>query len=267
MGNILIRQPLPSAGLEYLDPFVLLHHGANKVEGDFKNEGVGPHPHRGFAPVSFIFKGGVHHRDSRGNNQAVYEGGTQWMNAGLGITHSERPAQGTNEMELIQMWVNIPAKNKMDVPSYYPLAKEKTPQYTSEDGLITAGVVSGELFQLKGPIPTVSPVNSAMLHAKKGGRLNVEIPSSHNAFLYLLSGKMNFNTNVLADALNMVVFANDGDAISLEVLEDSRALLMSGEPIGEQIFAQGPFVMNTEIEIMEAYRDFRMGKMGILIED
>jgi redox-sensitive bicupin YhaK (pirin superfamily) len=122
---------------------------------DTKHAGVGPHPHRGFSPVSFIFKGGVHHRDSRGNNNIVYAGGTQWMNAGMGVIHSERPPADIHEIggrqELIQLWVNTPAKHKMDVPDYQPLTAEETPVVNSADQLTTVNVIAGELNGVKGP--------------------------------------------------------------------------------------------------------------------
>lgn len=267
MGSILIRQPLPSADLHYFDPFILLHHGNNKINPDNKNEGVGPHPHRGFAPVSFLFKGGVHHRDSRGNNKAVLEGGVQWMNAGMGIIHSERPVAGTTEMELIQMWINIPAKNKMDIPSYFPISKEDAPQFVSEDNKISVSIISGDVLGKKGPVPSLTPVNSAMIYAKENGSLFIPVPKNHHAFIYLLDGQVKSADGSMIDGLHMIVYNEDGDGILFETSKDTRALFMSGEPIGEEIFAQGPFVMNSEIQIMEAYRDFRMGKMGILIEE
>lgn len=266
MGDMKVRQPLPSNELDYLDPFVLLHHGHMffDLNSDLSKSGVGPHPHKGFSPVTFMFKGGVNHRDSRGNNQSVGEGGTQWMNAGMGIMHSERPT--TSEQELIQMWINSPAKNKNDQPYYHPLTKEQTPSYKSEDGKITVNVITGELNGIKGPIPTLTPINSATIYANAGGKLNIQLPAGHNAFLYLLDGFMNVDGKEVTGK-NFIAFNNDGEAISIEAKEDTRALLMSGEPIGEKIVAQGPFVMNNETQIMEAYRDYRMGKMGILIED
>lgn len=267
MGSILIRQPLPSQALDYFDPFILLHHGNSKVDPDDRDAGVGPHPHRGFAPVSFLFKGGIHHRDSRGNNKAVMAGGTQWMNAGMGIIHSERPVEGTTEMELIQMWINIPAKNKMDAPSYFPVAKEECPEILSDDSKISMRIVSGEILGKKGPVPSLTPVNSAMIHAEAGGRLFIPVPASHHAFVYLLDGQIQSDPDHTTDGLHMIVYKEDGDGIYFDARKNTRALFMSGEPIGEKIFAQGPFVMNSEIQIMEAYRDYRMGKMGILIEE
>ncbi len=266
MGELKVRQPLPSPELEYLDPFVLLHHGHMFLDPNEnpKQAGVGPHPHKGFAPVTFLFKGSLNHRDSRGNNKSVGEGGTQWMHAGMGIVHSERPTD--TEQELIQMWINSPAKNKNDQPYYHPLTKDETPFYKNEDGNITVNVITGELGGVKGPIPTLSPINSATIHALKGGKINIQLPKTHNAFLYLLDGVLKVNGKEVIGK-NFIEFKNDGDEIVIEALEDTRALLMSGEPIGEEIVTHGPFVMNSETEIMEAYSDYRMGKMGVLIED
>ena len=266
MGELKVRQPLPSPELDYFDPFVLLHHGHIFVDPniDLKKSGVGPHPHKGFAPVTFLFKGGVNHKDSRGNNKSVKAGGTQWMHAGMGIIHSERPTE--YEQELIQMWINSPAKNKNDQPYYHPLTKEETPFYETSDKKIKVNIITGSILGVKGPIPTLTPINSATIHASKGGKMEIELPLEHNAFLYLLDGSIKINGNEI-EGKNFIAFKKDGAKISFEALEDTRALLMSGEPINEKIVTHGPFVMNTETEIMEAYRDYRMGKMGVLIED
>jgi len=266
MGGLKVRQPLPSAELNYFDPFVLLHHADIVIDEQINlhHAGVGPHPHRGFSPVTFVFKGGSHHRDSRGNNKEVRAGGTQWMHAGMGMMHSERPVE--HEMEIIQMWINSPAKNKMEQPFYYPLAKEETPTYMTDDKKTEVSIVTGDLFGVRGPIPTLTPINSAMIKMQAGGMIYIPFPATHHAFFYLLDGKVKAGEQEIAGK-NMIAFKNDGDGIFIEALEDTRALFMSGEPIGEEIIAQGPFVMNSEIEIIEAYRDFKMGKMGVLIED
>jgi redox-sensitive bicupin YhaK (pirin superfamily) len=272
MGGLPIRQPFPSGAVEQIDPFILLHHASVKVPEhiDPDHGGVGPHPHRGFSPVTFIFKGGVHHRDSRGNDSVIYEGGAQWMNAGMGVIHSERPPHDIHDrggrQEIIQLWINTPAKHKMDVPQYFPLAAEDTPTFVSEDKLVRMRVQSGELLGIKGPIPAMSPVNAATLDFKKGGKISIPLPTNHNAFIYLLDGKMNVEGFGLVEFHHAVPFNNDGDQITLEALEDTRILLMSGEPLNEKVVAHGPFVMNSETEILEAMRDYQKGKMGILIE-
>jgi redox-sensitive bicupin YhaK (pirin superfamily) len=271
MGGIPVRQPFPSAKAERLDPFLLLHHAhwtINK-DADLKNAGVGAHPHRGFSPVTFIFKGGVHHRDSRGNDNVVYAGGTQWMNAGMGIVHSERPPHNIHELgseqELIQLWVNMPSRNKMDQPAYYPLTAEETS--TIEKGKVIIKVVAGELDGVEGKIPTLSPVNAFTAEFKKGGKYNFAIPSTHNAFVYLLNGKLNVNGTADVDKHFLFAFNQDGEGFEIEALEDSTFLIATGEPLNEPVSSHGPFVMNTETEILEAFKDYQMGKMGVLIEE
>jgi quercetin 2,3-dioxygenase len=273
MGGMPIRQPLPTTKVEQVDPFLLLHHAQVKVPKHLKPDhaGVGPHPHRGFSPVTFIFKGGVHHRDSRGNDSVVYEGGAQWMNAGMGVMHSERPPDDIHAtggmQEIIQLWINTPAKHKMDQPSYFPLQADETPKYESEDKLITMSVFAGEVLGVKGKIPALSPVNAATLVARKGGRITIPVPHEFNALLYLLDGQISIEGYGITDGLNAAVFANDGDAITFEAKENTRLLLLSGMPLNEKVVSHGPFVMNSETEILEAMRDYQMGKMGILIED
>ena len=260
MGPLTVRQPLPSEELPYLDPFVLLHHAAPKEMSG--GHGVSWHPHRGFAPVTFIFKGAIRHRDTRGNNSTVSAGGTQWMHAGSGILHDETPLPG--ELELIQLWINSPARHKMDAPSYYPLAPEQTPQFVSADGLVSVRVVAGELNGVKGPIATLTPVNAATIDARRGGRIVIPIPRTHHAFVYLLDGAATFGDGTTATGFHQVVFNNDGDDIVIDAVANTRMLLMSGEPIGEAIVSYGPFVMNTEDEIRAAFRDYKNGAMGFV---
>lgn len=272
MGGMPIRQPLPTQQVQQVDPFLLLHHANIKAPShiDPDDAGVGPHPHRGFSPVTFIFQGGVHHRDSRGNDSVVYAGGAQWMNAGMGIIHSERPPYDIHEIggrqEIIQLWINTPAKNKMDQPSYFPLQANDVPSTQSPDGRVTVNVFAGEVAGVAGKIPTLSPVNAATISARKGGKMVIPLPSTHNALLYLLDGKITMDGYGLTDGLHAVVLEKGADGISFEALDDTRMLLLSGEPLGEKVVSYGPFVMNSQTEIMEAMRDYQMGKMGVLIE-
>ena len=272
MGGMPIRQPLPTQQVVQIDPFLLLHHANVKAPSQIKPDhaGIGPHPHRGFSPVTFIFKGGVHHRDSRGNDSTIYAGGAQWMNAGMGILHSERPPHDIHEIggrqEIIQLWINTPAKNKMDQPAYYPMSAKDTPGFISEDGKVNGRVFSGEVAGVKGLIPSHTAVNAATLTFKKEGKISVTLPSDHNALIYLLDGKLKVEGFGMVEELNMVHFKNDGEGITLEGLEDTRILLLSGEPLNEPVVSHGPFVMNTQTQIMEAMRDYQMGKMGVLIE-
>ena len=273
MGGMPIRQPFPSRKTEHIDPFLLLHHADIMVPTNVetKQAGVGPHPHRGFSPVSFIFKGGVHHRDSRGNNQVVYAGGTQWMNAGMGVIHSERPPADIHEIggrqELIQLWVNTPAKHKMDIPAYHPLTSEETPVVRSADGLTTVQVIAGKLNEVDGPIIPLSPVNTFTAEMKKGAKFFFTIPSSHNAFIYIMDGKVQVTGDREVDEKYVAVFNNDGEGFELEATADTHLFIGTGEPLNEPVASHGPFVMNNQTELMEAFRDYQQGKMGVLIEE
>ncbi len=252
---------------------MLLHHAKIQVSKNIPliKAGVGPHPHRGFSPVTFIYKGGVHHRDSRGNNHIVYEGGIQWMNAGLGIIHSERPPHDIHSIggvqEIIQLWVNTPAKHKMDEPVYMPLTKDEMPTIHSEDSLVTIAVASGALHDAKSPIVTHSPVNTYMVQMQKGGQYTFPVDASHEVFVYILSGKVQINQQEIVQENNVVDFQSNGNEIVIEALENANILMGTAEPLNEPIASHGPFVMNTQTEILEAFRDYQMGKMGVLIEE
>lgn len=272
MGGLVVRQPFPTNQFDQIDPFLLLHHADVTVENevDPANAGVGPHPHRGFSPVTFVFKGGVRHRDSRGNDSVIYEGGVQWMNAGMGIIHSERPPDNIHAIggrqEIIQLWVNTPSKFKMMIPAYYPVKAEDIPKVITEDRLVTLNVVAGHLSGINGVVPTQSAVNAATILFKTNGHITIEIPTDHNAFIYLLDGKLKVGGFGVVEKLHAVVFSQDGDQLELQALEETRALMMTGEPLNEKLTTYGPFVMNTQTEILQALRDYKMGKMGVLIE-
>lgn len=273
MGGVFLDQSLPVGEIDQINPFLLVHHWKQSFPGNEKQKdlGVGAHPHRGFSPVTFIFQGAVHHQDSKGNSSIIKSGGTQWMNSGMGMVHSERPtkeiAENGGEFELIQFWINAPAKHKMDIPSYQPLTKEETPNITSEDKKITASVVSGKLNGVKGKINSYSPLLTLRLEIQEGGKMEIPIPENFNAFIYQLDGKLLINNNSKTLAKDLCWFNNDGKSIHIEGLSNSRAILLAGEPINEPLKTYGPFVMNTQTEIMQAIRDYQMGKMGVLIEE
>lgn len=272
MGGMPIRQPFPTVNVNQFDPFLLLHHADIKVPTHIEphHAGVGPHPHRGFSPVTFIFKGGVHHRDSRGHDSIIYAGGAQWMNAGMGVIHSERPPQDIHDIggrqEIIQLWINTPAKNKMDQPAYFPVSADEVAQSVSDDGKVLTRVFAGQLLGMKGSIPSNTEVNAATMELKKGGKVSIALPEDHNAMIYLLDGKLNIDGYGLTDGLHAVLFKRDGEGIAFEALEDTRVLLLSGKPLNEEVVSHGPFVMNNQTQILEAMRDYQMGKMGVLIE-
>ncbi len=269
MGGHILEQPLPNGPLNQLDPFLLVHHAEWTLKGNQrqKDVGIGGHPHRGFSPVTFIFKGDVRHQDSFGNDAVVSAGGTQWMHAGKGIIHSERPskalAEEGGEQEIIQFWVNTPAKHKMDVPYYLPLTAEETPVLEG-DGFHVK-VVAGEYEGLQGPAKTFSPLLLLRGEIKAKANTQLSVPSHYNTLLYLLDGQLIVNGQT-AKRKDLVWFDNDGESIEITAEKDTRFILLSGEPIGEKVTSYGPFVMNTQTEIMEALRDAQMGKMGVLIE-
>lgn len=273
MGGIMLEQPLPNRRMEGLDPFLLIHHWNDriKVGKNPRNVGVGPHPHRGFSPVTFIFKGSLHHRDSRDHSSIVDAGGTQWMFAGRGIVHSERPSQALVEQggdfEIIQFWVNVPAQFKMEQPEYIPLSAEDTPQYTSPDQKVKIGVITGEILGVKGAIKHPSPTTIARLNIANEGQVSLSIPPDYNAMIYVLDGQLNVNGSTAKDKDLIIFERNAEEEIQWQATADTRAILLSGQAIGEPVASYGPFVMNDQTEVMEALRDAQMGKMGVLIEE
>lgn len=274
MGGFPVKQPFPTRTFPNLDPFLLLHHAqvnfnANKPA---KQQGVGPHPHRGFSPVTFVIEGEVHHRDSFGNNQIAKKGEVQWMNAGAGIVHSERPSQALVErkgkQEIIQLWVNTPAAQKMLPPAYQYLTHETMAKVKSADGLITTKVIAGDFREFTSTITAHSYMNILWSEGQQGGKETFEIPVQHNAVLYLINGSISIAGYGLVDPENGVVFESGSELINLEILaEKTQFIFLTGEPLAEKIEQYGPFVMNNQTQILQAMRDYEMGKMGILIED
>ncbi|MCI5056700.1 MAG: pirin family protein [Flavobacteriales bacterium] len=269
MGGIILDQPLPTRTVDQIDPFLLIHHGNLPApKGSKQSEvGVGPHPHRGFSPVTFVFQGSIHHRDSIGNSEVVQGGGTQWMHSGKGIVHSERPGKEQLEEggqnEIIQFWVNTPAKYKMENPYYLPLSAKDTPMINKEKAKI--GVVAGTFEGVNGPAKTYSPQTLLRAEAEAGAKLTMSIPKTFNCLIYILDGSAEIEGQMVRSK-DLVWFDNDGDEISLIINSDSRFILLSGEPIGEEVSTYGPFVMNTQEEIRQAIMDYQMGKMGQLVE-
>jgi redox-sensitive bicupin YhaK (pirin superfamily) len=273
MGNIWVKQSLPAGSISQIDPFLLLHHAGPfdiKSGSNHKKMGVGPHPHRGFEPVSFVFQGSLQHRDSLGNNDILDEGDIQWMTSGKGIIHSERPPKkvtdGGGVQEFIQLWVNIPSKVKMTEPKYQNIRKKDFPMVKADDGRGQLHVISGELDGKKGLANTFSPIMALKGEFNAGGEKRITIPKGHNALLYCVRGKIKLNDNQVIEKENMVHFGAEGDEIKILALEKAWFLVLTGEPIKEAVATYGPFVMNNNQEIMEAIRDYQDGKMGELNE-
>jgi len=271
MGGIPVLQPLPTANVGQIDPFILLHHHAGVVAPGtaVRDAGVGPHPHRGFSPVTFIFKGDVHHRDSRGNSSIVKAGGVQWMNAGLGITHSERPskefaAQG-GEQEIIQLWINTPSTLKMLEPTYQAVAKIDMPLVAGLAGDVR--VVCGTFAGKTGPVKGQLPLSVLMGELAQGDELPIEKLENHNAMLYLLDGGGTLNGYGLVEGKTLYQFVEEAVSASFLATQNTRFIYLSAQPLNEKVTHYGPFVMTTQTEILEAMRDYQMGKMGFLVEE
>ena len=272
MGGIMLDQAIPARGIEMVDPFLLIHHLNKDYKCGLKQDkiGVGPHPHRGFAPVTFVYQGAVHHRDSIDNSSIVSAGGTQWMHSGNGIVHSERPpkelADNGGVMEIIQFWVNVPAKDKMVDPIYVPIQDNDTPKIQLKNGLGHVGIAAGEMHGVKGPLPMYSDMLLMRGNFKPGGEYTFDIPENYNALIYILRGEGIINESEEYKDKQMVQFAQDGTSFSLKAKEDTTFLILSGAPIKEPIASYGPFVMNTQQEIMQCFQDYQSGKMGTLVE-
>lgn len=271
MGPIRLRQPLPIQGIENVDPFLLLHHYGPYAISEFNNPfDLGPHPHRGFEPITLLFKGEQFHRDSLGNEMTVKAGGVQWTTAGRGIVHAEAPTKEFvkkgGDLEGIQLWLNLPAKHKMMPPNYQHLEDEQIPKVFSDDEKVQLNIVAGNQNGVFGHIKTQTEVNVFTAKAQENGLIEVEIPEKHQSLVYLLDGEVLLNDDVTLQkgANQMATFHQDGKIIKLQAKKESNLLILSGEPINEKITQYGPYVMNTQTEILEAMRDYQMGKMGYL---
>ncbi len=271
MGPIKLRQPLPTKGIENVDPFLLLHHYGPYAISEFNNPfDLGPHPHRGFEPITLLFKGAQLHRDSLGNEMIVKAGDVQWTTAGRGIIHAEAPTKEFvkkgGDLEGIQLWLNLPAKYKMIPPNYQHLEDNQIPKIYSVDKKIQVNIIAGHQNSERGLIKTQTEVNVFSANAKADGEITLDLPENHHSLIYLLEGELLVNGKELLQkgGNQMIVFNQDGNQISFKAIKYSTLLILSGAPIKEKITQYGPYVMNTQTEILEAMRDYQQGKMGHL---
>jgi redox-sensitive bicupin YhaK (pirin superfamily) len=272
MGGIILKQALPTNNINQVDPFLLLHHGKFKFNKNAQaiHQGMGPHPHRGFSPVSFVIEGEIHHRDSRGNDQIAKKGEVQWMHAGAGIIHSERPSQklvntgGTQEV--IQLWINSPAAKKKDEPKYQFSNEKEISVFQSGDKKFSNKLIAGSYKGLQSKIDSESELLIIWSSADRGGNQTLTIPKEMNTMVYVIQGELNLKGYGSVKKETLTVFDNHETDIEMNAVSDTQFLLLAGAPINEKVTQQGPYVMNTTTEIMEAMRDYQMGKMGILIE-
>ena len=270
MGPVRLRQPVPTEEIPLVDPFVLLHHYGPYEISELNNPfDLGPHPHRGFEPVTFLIEGEQLHRDSLGNESIVRSGDVQWTTAGRGIIHAEGPTKdfvkrgGT--LEGIQLWLNLPSEKKMIPANYQHVSSKQFETVTSKDKKVKIQVIAGNLEEARGLISTQTPVNAFMMDVEPDGKYDLPIPKSHKALIYLLKGKVKVNgVKLEKNEQQIIVFEQDGDGIHIEGITESKLLFLSGEPFNEKIASWGPYVMNSQTEIMEALRDYQSGKMGYL---
>jgi len=268
-----VKQALPGRGIDQVDPFLLLHHGRIRVNPDAAplHQGVGPHPHRGFSPVSFIIEGEVHHRDSRGNDQIASQGEVQWMHAGAGIIHSERPSntlvQQGGTQEVVQLWINTPATQKMNQPDYQHVPVAEIPTFKSADGIFSNKLIAGHYLELEGNIQTQSDLLIIWSESPSASTQQLAIPDGFSVMIYTLKGSVSINESESVGPENLMVIAEGTEVLSIDSEGKSEFLLLAGSPLEEKVVQHGPFVMNSTTEILEAMRDYQMGKMGILIEE
>ncbi|WP_396601203.1 pirin family protein [Algibacter sp. R77976] len=271
MGPIQLRQPIPTQHINNIDPFILLHHyGPYDISEQNNPFDLGPHPHRGFEPITFLIEGEQFHRDSLGNESVVKAGDVQWTTAGRGIIHAEAPTKdfvkkgGT--LEGIQLWLNLPAEKKMIEANYQHVKNEDFRVVSSDDGKINIQIIAGELDGVYGRIQTQTSVNAFILDVEVGGTFNINVPDSHQSTIYLLKGDVSINDSetLKLNKNQLIAFNQDGEGFSIKGNEASKLLFISGNPFNEPVTTYGPYVMNTQTEIMEAMRDYQMGKMGFL---
>ena len=272
-AGFLVHRPFPTRSLDHFDPFLLLDEMGPSDLGPGEARGAPDHPHRGFETVTYMLSGVMEHRDSRGNRGRIGPGDVQWMSAGSGVVHSEMPdaqlAAGGGRMHGFQLWVNLPAKDKMMAPRYQEVAGSRIPIAKTPDDAVTIRVLAGEALGERAVIDTRTPIVYLDCTLSPGAAFTQPIAPEWNAFAYVVEGKGLFGPEKgrrEARRHEMVLFDADGDAASLEAPPDShlRALLIAGIPLREPVARYGPFVMNTSDEVLQAVRDYQAGRLGTI---
>ncbi|WP_260706810.1 pirin family protein [Edaphobacter flagellatus] len=265
-----VRNLFPSNGLQVeVSPFLMLDYaGPQYFTPSEKRRGVGEHPHRGFETVTIAYQGSVGHRDSAGNAGVIAPGDVQWMTAASGVLHEELHeaefSKAGGVFEMIQLWVNLPAKDKMSKPGYQTITKEQIPVIALPGGGHVR-VIAGEFDGKKGPAKTFTAVNLWDVILKAGEKVELTVPEGHNTAVVLRKGDATVNGSAkLKGEAQIAVLAQEGNTVVIEAKEDSQLVLLSGEPINEPIASYGPFVMNTREEILQAVSDLKAGKFGQL---
>lgn len=266
IADLVTYRALPTNTVNYIDPFLFLnHHGPQVYQPGNQGLPFGPHPHRGFETLTFILDGDIMHQDTGGGKDVIAAGGVQWMTAGRGLIHAEVSSEKFRKeggpMEILQLWFNLPARYKMTDPKYIGLQKESIPVVSEDEGKVKVNVVSGSWRGTKGPIPSLSDIHMASIEMQSGGSFATSVEAARNIFFYVVRGSVKVNGETV-EKLHLVEFTNEGEQVEVEALEDSYILFGQALPFNEPVVAHGPFVMNTEAEIHQAFRDYQAGKMG-----
>ena len=252
-----------------MDPFILMDYNSRfYFPPTAKPRGVGVHPHRGFETVSIAYRGRIAHHDSFGNSGVIGEGDVQWMTASSGLLHKEYHekefARSGGDFHMVQLWVNLPAKDKMSPPKYQPITNDRMGRFALPDDQGLIEVIAGSYRDAKGPASTFTPVELMNARLQAGGSADFEFPAHYNTAALVIEGRVLVNGSEKAPADNFILFGNDGEQFTIKAEEDSIVLILSGEPIREPIAAHGPFVMNTRTEIYQAFEDVENGNFGHL---
>ena len=254
--------------MQRMTPFIMMDYGAKFHFPPSKTlKGVGVHPHRGFETVTIAYKGRVAHHDSAGGGGVIGEGDVQWMTAASGVLHKEYHEETFSktggDFQMIQLWVNLPAKDKMSAPKYQAIENATIPKVLVDGGFVE--VIAGNFQGNQGKASTFTPVHMFNAHLTEGGKCEFSFPANYTTCLVVVEGEIRINESEEAVPLDhFVLFENKGETFHIEATENSKVLILSGEPIREPIASHGPFVMNTRQEIMQAFQDFEDGKFGEL---
>lgn len=251
---------------EDMSPFLLMDYaGPAQFEPTSKRRGVGAHPHRGFETVTIVYEGGVSHRDSAGGGGTIGPGDVQWMTAASGVLHEEfhslEYAQQGGPFEMIQLWVNLPARDKMVPPAYQSITDKQIPRISLPGDAGEARIIAGQYGDTKGPAHTFSPMNVWDIRMKAGHSLALDLQSGHTSALFVLHGAVHVGKHTVHEA-EMAVMDRSESQLVFEAVDDAVLLFLSGEPLNEPVIGHGPFVMNTQEEISQAIYDFKNGQFG-----
>jgi len=269
-GGFPVRRPFPSAALPQVDPFLLLDQMGPVDWAPGQAIGAPDHPHRGFETVTYLLAGRMRHRDSGGHTADLGPGDVQWMTAGAGVVHSEMPhpdlLRNGGQVHGFQVWLNLPAADKMTAPRYQDLRAERTPTAATADGLAQVRVIAGESLGSRAAIDTRIPITYLHFTLHPGASHEQPLTPGHNAFVYVFSGEASVGSPPIRVAQGQAAVLGDGDRVSLGLDSDATAyaelLLLAGPPLNEPVARYGPFVMNTQEQIAQAVRDYQAGRMG-----